>query len=96
MPGLGLGPKEQILAQGWAWRTAEPRRSQLVQDLAAEAFDAAVRISEAIKQTPVQRSQWLSRAAGCDVRLKLDNEQVTGSFKVRGASNKVPCIWFWR
>ncbi len=35
--------------------------------------------------TPMERSRWLSTAAGGDVHLKLENLQRTGSFKTRGA-----------
>jgi threonine dehydratase len=36
-------------------------------------------------RTPMERSRWLSTAAGGDVHLKLENLQRTGSFKIRGA-----------
>jgi len=36
-------------------------------------------------RTPMERSRWLSDAAGGDVYLKLENIQRTGSFKIRGA-----------
>lgn len=48
---------------------------------------AAARISGLVKRTRIIRSEGLSRFAGTDVRLKLENEQTTGSFKVRGAMN---------
>lgn len=35
------------------------------------------------------RSEGLSKIAGVDVRLKLENEQRTGSFKLRGAINVI-------
>ena len=35
--------------------------------------------------TPVEPSRWLSGVAGCDVHLKCENLQRTGSFKIRGA-----------
>jgi threonine dehydratase len=50
---------------------------------------AAARISPLVKRTRVLRSDGLSRLAKGDVRLKLENEQVTGSFKVRGAMNVI-------
>ena len=49
---------------------------RLDQALALEAFRAAEVVRDAIRQTPVQQSQWLSQQAGCSVQLKLDNEQV--------------------
>jgi threonine dehydratase len=40
-----------------------------------------------IKKTPLIHSRYLSEVAGCDVFLKLENLQTTGSYKVRGAYN---------
>lgn len=42
-----------------------------------------------IRQTPVERSQNLSDIAGADVFLKWENLQLCGSFKVRGALNRM-------
>ncbi|MDX1610968.1 MAG: threonine ammonia-lyase [Candidatus Thermoplasmatota archaeon] len=42
-----------------------------------------------IKRTPTIRSDALSEQTGGDVFLKLENLQRTGSFKVRGAYNKI-------
>ncbi|KAJ8909037.1 hypothetical protein NDN08_005735 [Rhodosorus marinus] len=39
--------------------------------------------------TPLVRSKWLSSLTGADVHLKLESEQRTGSFKFRGAMNKI-------
>ncbi len=39
--------------------------------------------------TPLDRSRTFSQMAGCDVYLKLENMQKTGSFKIRGAYNKI-------
>ena len=49
---------------------------------------AAGRIGPHILHTPVLRSRYLE-AGGGHVYLKLENEQHTGSFKARGALNKV-------
>lgn len=46
-------------------------------------------IHKYIRQTPLIQSDWLSRIAGCDVFLKLENLQVTRSFKARGALYKL-------
>lgn len=40
-------------------------------------------------RTPLVRSAGLSRLYGCEVLLKCEHLQTTGSFKYRGASNKV-------
>ena len=39
--------------------------------------------------TPLVRSPYLSRLTGGDVWLKLENQQATGSFKIRGALSKI-------
>jgi threonine dehydratase len=54
---------------------------------AADVIAAADRIRPLIKRTPLLRSEPLSALAGGDVYLKLENEQTTGSFKLRGALN---------
>jgi len=42
--------------------------------------------------TPLERSSALSAAFGCNVLLKHEQMQPTGSFKIRGATNKIRCI----
>ncbi len=42
-----------------------------------------------IEHTPVLRAEKLSEATGAEVFLKLENLQHTGSFKVRGAYNRI-------
>jgi threonine dehydratase len=48
---------------------------------------AAARLAPHIRRTPLVRSEGLSNFLGGEVRLKLESEQVTGSFKIRGATN---------
>ena len=50
---------------------------------------AAARIEPHITPTRLIRSDELSRRVGTDVYLKLENEQRTGSFKLRGALNVI-------
>lgn len=50
---------------------------------------AARRIEGRVERTPLRRSDWLSRAAGADVFLKLETLQPTFSYKIRGAINAV-------
>ncbi len=52
--------------------------------LAAEA-----RIRPYIRETPVETSAVLGRKSGARVFLKLENFQLTGSFKLRGAMSKL-------
>lgn len=47
--------------------------------------EARRRITQVVRRTPLERSRWLSNETGCDVLLKLECFQVTGSFKIRGA-----------
>lgn len=42
-----------------------------------------------IKTTPLQPTKSFSQMGNCNVFLKLENMQTTGSFKVRGAYNKI-------
>ena len=55
--------------------------------LAAEVGAAATRLCGLVVETPCVPSPWLSAAIGASVRLKLENVQHTGSFKLRGASH---------
>jgi threonine dehydratase len=50
---------------------------------------ARARISDLVIRTPVIPAREASRRARCEVCLKLENLQVTGSFKVRGAANRI-------
>ena len=47
------------------------------------------RISPLIRSTPVASSPSLKILCGVPVHLKLENHQITGSFKLRGATNAV-------
>ena len=49
-----------------------------------DVYKARSVISKYIVRTPLRYSKRLSRVLGCDVYLKLENTQVTRSFKVRG------------
>jgi len=51
--------------------------------------DARETIRNQVKRTPLTRSQFLSNFCSGDVYLKLENLQITSSFKIRGALNKM-------
>jgi len=53
----------------------------------ADVTAAAERIAGRVIRTPAVPSAALSHATGAEVVLKLDNLQVTGAFKERGAAN---------
>ena len=57
--------------------------------LPANAVLAANRIANHIRETPLDYSQYFSELTGANVYLKLENLQITGSFKLRGAFNKL-------
>ena len=46
-------------------------------------------IARYVHRTPLERNEGLSRRFGCDVYLKLELFQKTGSFKSRGALNQI-------
>ncbi|TML24138.1 MAG: threonine ammonia-lyase [Actinobacteria bacterium] len=54
--------------------------------------EARERIAEHARVTPIYRSETFSRLCGRDVQLKAENLQRTGSFKVRGAVNKLATL----
>lgn len=60
-----------------------------VRDVAVSSRQAARRLERVLERTPTVRSTWLSRELNAEVWLKLENRQLTGSFKARGAANKL-------
>ena len=58
-------------------------------EIRREVLEAEDRIRLHIRQTPLEPSHWLGQQAGCEVYLKLENLQITNSFKYRGALNKI-------
>jgi threonine dehydratase len=58
----------------------------------ADVAAAADRIAGRVLRTPALPSDAVSRATGADVVLKLDNLQVTGAFKERGAANRLALL----
>lgn len=51
--------------------------------------EAATRIADGVIRTPLVYSPTLSASLGAEIYLKLENLQKTGSFKIRGAANKL-------
>ena len=56
----------------------------------AEFAEALRRVSEHAYRTPLLTSRTLSERTGFDVRMKAENLQRTGSYKIRGPLNKFP------
>jgi threonine dehydratase len=58
----------------------------------ADVQEARQRLSGIAEETPIYLSETFSRRCGREVRLKAENLQRTGSFKVRGAVNKLSTL----
>ncbi|WP_435180314.1 threonine ammonia-lyase [Halorussus sp. AFM4] len=65
----------------------EPARTVTFEDIE----DARERLDDrtVVKRTPVERSTSLDELTGAEVHLKMEHLQWTGSFKTRGAYNKI-------
>ena len=69
----------------------QPLPTQTVLTL-ADVRAAAARIAGHILRTPTLPSPMLSRLTGAEIYLKLDNLQAVGSFKERGAANRLALL----
>ncbi len=58
----------------------------------ADIEAARTRLDGVARVTPVYQSETLSRLIGREVRLKAENLQRTGSFKIRGAYNRISTL----
>ena len=58
----------------------------------ADIEEAARRLEGVVRTTPVYGSDTFSRLAGREVHLKAENLQRTGSFKIRGAVNRISLL----
>lgn len=58
-------------------------------DIALAAERAAARIAGLVRETPLEYSPQFSAVSGANVWFKLENLQYTGSFKLRGAANRL-------
>jgi threonine dehydratase len=58
----------------------------------ADIQEARGRLQGIAEQTPIYLSETFSRRCGREVRLKAENLQRTGAFKVRGAVNKLATL----
>lgn len=54
-----------------------------------DIFNARRRIAGRVRRTPTVDSPTLSARTGGNILLKLEHQQITGSFKLRGATNAV-------
>jgi len=67
----------------------EKKSKPLAAEVRNETLAAEKRIREHIRETPAEQSVFLSQLGSCNVYLKCENLQLTGSFKLRGAVNKI-------
>ncbi|MFC7140940.1 threonine ammonia-lyase [Halosimplex aquaticum] len=58
----------------------------------ADVLDARERVAETARHTPLDYSHTFSAMTGADVHMKLETFQRTGSFKIRGATNKIATL----
>lgn len=82
---LGSDPRADLLG-------GEPASAAVavsVDRLPADIALAANRIAPHVRETPLEYSPYFSEQTGAHVWLKLENLQLTGSFKLRGAFNKI-------
>jgi threonine dehydratase len=55
----------------------------------ADVEAARERLADVVRHTPMDHSHTFSDWTGAEVHVKLENMQRTGSFKIRGASNRI-------
>lgn len=58
----------------------------------SDIIKAQTVLKKVVKQTPLEHSKTFSKISGANVYMKLENLQSTGSFKVRGAYNKISSL----
>ena len=58
----------------------------------SEIWRARTRLAPILHHTELDPSSTFSAMTGGEVYLKCENRQKTGSFKIRGASNKIACM----
>ena len=54
-----------------------------------DVYIAQRKLNKSIYRTPLVKSPWLKEFVNAECYLKLENLQNTGSFKIRGATNKI-------
>lgn len=57
-----------------------------------DVYAARARISGVIEPTPLMRHALLTEATGLDIRVKHENHNPTGAFKVRGGANLIASL----
>ncbi len=57
-----------------------------------DVLAAEPRVRETSRHTPTEHSNTFSDMTGAEVHLKMENRQRTGSFKIRGATNRIATL----
>ena len=57
-----------------------------------DVLEAGERVADTSRHTPLDYSNTFSAMTGAEVHLKLENFQRTGSFKIRGATNRIETL----
>ncbi len=65
------------------------RKEFVKKNVYIEVVEAEKRIRGSIRKTFLEHSHYLSKLCHCNVYIKLENTQITGSFKLRGAFNSL-------
>jgi threonine dehydratase len=65
---------------------------QQISPTLADIQEARERLQGIAEKTPIYLSETFSRRSGREVRLKAENLQRTGAFKIRGAVNKLSTL----
>lgn len=60
-----------------------------IRQVSDRAISASTRIQDLVRRTPLHDSPRFSREFGAEIFFKLENLQRTGSFKLRGAANRL-------
>ena len=60
-----------------------------IEDVKKEVEKAEKKIRSYVRKTFLEHSSYFSRIGNANVFLKLENTQITGSFKLRGAFNSI-------
>jgi threonine dehydratase len=58
----------------------------------SDVRDARERVAEVARRTPLEYSHSFSERTGAEISLKLESFQRTGSFKIRGATNRIAVL----
>jgi threonine dehydratase len=71
-------------------RTTKKKRSASV--TLGDVSRAAETLRPHLQPSPLLYNPWMSASYGCEIYLKLENMQPIGSFKIRGATNKIASL----